>query len=114
MIKLWYQTKGNRLAILLEGDSREEINGAFLSFHNWGAAVSELYETGVDNKCYFWTNKKKLLNYYINIIEHKFYLKYGRELFDKTKELSIIQAKKKVENIEYMQFLPRKYYFEIR
>ena len=106
MVKLWYQTKGNRLAILIEGE-KEEIESRFPSFYNWNASFSELYETGIETRCYFWTSRQKLLDYYINIIEHKFFLKYGRELFDKAKELSIKQAKEQIKKIEYMQFLPR-------
>lgn len=113
-IKIYLQSKGNRVAILLEGE-KGIVEQIFWSFDNWGAAISELQETGKENRFYFWTSPKKLLHYYENILEHKFYLLCGYEPCEKCKQLIPKLARQKIEKIEYQNFLPRstRSYYEI-
>ncbi len=106
-IKLFQQSKGQKLAVLMVGEW-EEVEESFCSFYNWaGSLDTELRQTGKENSLWFWTTRKRLLNYYQNIIEHKFYLRYGYEPGERGQAFIREAAQKKLESIPYLNFLPR-------
>ena len=106
-VKLFQQSKGQKLAILMVG-GRKELEETFCSFFNWaGSSDTNPKETGMENCFYFWTARKKLLNYFRNIIEHKFYLRYGYQPGSRGQAYINEMAQKRLDNIPYLNFLPR-------
>ena len=106
-IQFFQQSKGQKIAILLVGE-REEIEETFCSFFNWaGCSNSDLIQTGKEDSFYLWSTRKALLNYFQNIIEHKFYLKYGYEPGARGQAYIRELAQKKLDSIPYLNFLPR-------
>lgn len=106
-VQLFKQTKGEKVAILMEGN-KEDVRAVFLSFYNWRGCVSrELEETGTSHRWYVWTTKKLLTNYFENIIDHRHYLRFGHELEGRKKHFLSDIARRRLEKIPYMEFLPR-------
>ena len=106
-VQFFQQSKGQNIAILMVGE-KKELEETFCSFFNWGGCSnSELIETGKKDSFYLWSTRKVLLNYYQNISEHKFYLKYGYEPGERGQTYIKELARKKLKSIPYMNFLPR-------
>lgn len=105
-VQVFVQSKGYQVAVLLEGEEAD-VYPVFLSFLNWGASLSEeLFIIGY-NQYYFWCTHRRLLKYYENILEHKFYLKFGHEPEGRARDLIPILAQTKVNNLPYRNFLPQ-------
>lgn len=114
-VQLFKQTKGEKIAILMEGNL-EDIQATFLSFYNWRGCLSrDPQETGSIRRWIIWTTKKLIFNYFENIIEHRYYLLFGRELEGRKKKYLGDIARRRLERIPYLEFLPRSdksYYYE--
>lgn len=106
--RLYIQTQGPKVAVLIEDQDREKLESVFFSFFNWGCSLSnDLFETGNPNSCYFWTTRRRLFHYFENIIEHRFFLKYGYEPCDRCRSLINKMAQDRMNKLELRSFLPR-------
>lgn len=96
--KLIKQSKGHKLAVLIEGDPGE-LQQTSDSLFNWNAA-DRFYHTDNPKQLFFWTDKVRLLHYFENLLEHRFYMKYGHEPnFPGAKELIHSSAVKHLNGI---------------
>ena len=106
MIKFFIQDRGNACRLFICSDSVDEIVQQYYSFYNWNAtSIKEMTFLGAfmgRQVYYLHVSKKRLINYFYNIIEHSYYLRTGRECLDgsnfrvKLQDLAI----KRFKNIE--------------
>lgn len=105
MAELFLQDYGTVCKLFIIGDNDEDIKHQYYSLYNWNGTAGELYESesliGGKQAYFIWSNKKKLLNYFYNILEHHYYMKIGHEadgpLF---KQLLLKQAIDKFEELK--------------
>lgn len=77
------QDMGSSCRLFICSESMDEIIQQFYSLYNWNAtSIKEMTFLGAfmgRQVYYLHLNKKKLINYFYNIIEHSYYLRTGRE-----------------------------------
>lgn len=83
MIRLYIQDFGTVCKLFITADTQNEINEQYFSIYNRKGTSGGLYlsDMTIENKqAYFiWTNKKKLIIYFYNMLENLYFLKTGNE-----------------------------------
>ena len=82
MTQLYLQDFGTVCKLYIYSDTQEELEYQFNSFYNWQATSG--YLSDIDNindrfSSFIWTNRRKLIKYFCNIIEHHYFMVTGRE-----------------------------------
>lgn len=112
MVKLYIQDFGSSQKLFIFADTAQALEYQYNSLYNFGATSGELFG-GDEIKgrfvAYIWTNKKKMIGYFANLLHNRYWLKTGRDpegpLFD---GLIIKRAENLFSNIEKGEILPRK------
>ena len=112
MINLYLQDFGTVCKLFIFADTQQEATYQYNQLYNWCATSGELQDVGeLGGKfIYFiWTNKRKLIRYFYNILEHHYFMKTGREpdgvLFKaKLQE----QAERRYKNLERREISDRR------
>ena len=111
MVKLNIQDFGSSQKLLIFAENARELEYQYNSLYNFGATSGELFGGDEINRtfiAYIWTNKKKMIKYFSNLLHNRYWLKTGRDpegsMFD---SLITKRAEKLYSEIE-KRALPRK------
>lgn len=80
MANLSIEDYGTGYKLLIQGKDKEDIELTYNSLYNLMATSGSLYPLDESTFSYFiWTTKKKMLRYFYNLLENRYYLKTGHE-----------------------------------
>lgn len=117
MVNLYLQDFGTVCKLFIFADTQQEAEYQYFSFYNWQGTGGELYSMGVYNgkfRYFIWSNKRKLIKYFYNIKEHKYFLKTGREPDGPSFKTELLkQAERTYKNLEKREVMSRKALFFI-
>ena len=117
MVNLYLQDFGTVCKLFIFADTQQEAEYQCNSLFNWKGTSGEVYPLDVHNgkfRYFIWSSKRKLIKYFYNIIEHKYFLRTGREpdgLLFKAELLK--QAERAYKNLERQEVMSRKTLFSI-
>lgn len=112
MVNLYLQDFGTVCKLFVFADTQQEATYQYNELYNWCATSGDLQnidELGGKFRYFIWTNKRKLIRYFYNILEHHYFMKTGREpdgVLFKTKLQE--QAERRYKNLERREITDRR------
>lgn len=112
MVNLYLQDFGTVCKLFIFADTQQEAEYQYFSLYNWKGTGGILYTLDIHNgkfRYFIWSNKRKLIKYFYNIKEHKYFLRNGREPDGPLFKAELLrQAERAYKNLERRDVMDRK------
>lgn len=109
MVQLFLQDYGTVYKLFISSPNPKDIEYQYFSLYNREATSGGLYDSEYliegNPSSFIWTNKKKLLQYFYNVLENEYCLRFDRETDGgpKFKEFLMKKAAEKIDKLQRLR-----------